>query len=279
MRLAYFFTLHHKFSQFRWVFDALYSPTDFFLIHVDKKSPQEFYEEVTTYIAERPNVYFLPRRTVNWGGWSQVAVELDGMKRACQLESAWSYFVNMSGQDYPIKCREDILKNYTTAWPRNFIRVWHLDQIRQAEPSDPHLKRPLRIEAFNHIFRTGIRLPMPRRVDIQYKGASWHALTREFCNWIVMQGPCKQIARSVKYSFSPDEVFFQAMIMSSPFRDLRTPDFGREVIWPGPKTLRMEDYPRLAASPALYARKFDESIDRDILIRLAQDYGYAAPRY
>jgi hypothetical protein len=41
----------------------------------------------------------------------------------------------------------------------------------------------------------------------------------------------------------------------------------------------MEDYPRLAASPALYARKFDESIDRDILIRLAQDYGYAAPRY
>jgi hypothetical protein len=57
--------------------------------------------------------------------------------------------------------------------------------------------------------------------------------------------------------------------------------YGREIIWPRgmsrPKTLTMDDYERLSASSALFARKFDQRQDRQILVSLARDHGYPVP--
>lgn len=62
--------------------------------------------------------------------------------------------------------------------------------------------------------------------------------------------------------------------MNTPFRDLRTADFNSTVIWPGPRTLRIGDCDDISFSNSLFARKFDESVDREILRRLATDGGH-----
>jgi hypothetical protein len=133
------------------------------------------------------------------------------------------------------------------------------------------------------LVRTRIRLPFPTSVNIQYKGSAWHMLTRDFCQWLLTDPMAKRIERLVKFTSNPDEIFFQALIMNSPYRDLRTKDYGREIIWPGPysphpQTLRMEQYHRLSATPALFARKFDDSVDRELLVHLARDHGHRVPQ-
>jgi hypothetical protein len=40
----------------------------------------------------------------------------------------------------------------------------------------------------------------------------------------------------------------------------------------------MEDYDRLTASSSLFARKFDDSVDNQVLLHLARDHGFQIPR-
>jgi hypothetical protein len=277
MKTAYFIALHHKINQFRWLFEAIYSEDDVYCIHVDRKSDNKFYEEVKNYVGSRANVTFLQPKLMTWGGWSQVAIELDAIRVMLKADSDWKYFINLSGQDYPIKPIALIKEKLQNEWPRNFIRAWTFATIKELEPNDPHLTRIFAFEAFGRLVRTRIKLPFPRSMDIKFKGSNWHMLTRDFCQWLADDPLTKRVARQVQYIVSPDEVFFQALIMNSPFKDLRTEDSYRFVIWPGPKTLRSEDYENILLSNCLFARKFDETVDREILSRLASDLGYSVP--
>ena len=65
--------------------------------------------------------------------------------------------------------------------------------------------------------------------------------------------------------------------MNSPFDKLRTNDVGRLDIWPGPKTLTVDDYESICKSDALFARKFNREVDVEILFRLAKKNGYTHP--
>jgi len=71
------------------------------------------------------------------------------------------------------------------------------------------------------------------------------------------------------------------VVMNSKYQSLLAEHYGREIIWPrgksSPKTLTIEDYDRLSASSALFARKFDQRQDRQILVSLARDNGYHVP--
>lgn len=279
MKTAYFIALHHKAYQFSWLFEAIYSRDDVFCIHVDRKASREFHEDVRRQVGARPNVTFLEPRRVTWGGWSQVAVELAAIKRMLAADPDWRYFINLSGQDYPIKALAQIKSTLRREWPRNFIRAWPFAAIQRLEPKDPHLARRLTFEAFGRLVRTRLRLPLPRGIDIRYKGSNWHMLARDFCEWLVEDPLARRVARWVRHVVSPDEVYFQGLIMNSPFRNSRTEDSYRLVLWPGPKTLRSEDYGTIQLSSCLFARKFDSREDGEILSRLASELGYALPYF
>ena len=69
----------------------------------------------------------------------------------------------------------------------------------------------------------------------------------------------------------PDELFFQTLIMNSPLREtvvndnLRFLDWSRE---PAPAVLGVHDLDRMIESGKLFARKFDVTVDADVLDRL-----------
>jgi hypothetical protein len=66
----------------------------------------------------------------------------------------------------------------------------------------------------------------------------------------------------------PDELFFQTIIMNSQLRDtvenddLRYLDWSRE---PAPAVFTAADLPSLLESRQLFARKFDETVDFEVL--------------
>jgi hypothetical protein len=69
----------------------------------------------------------------------------------------------------------------------------------------------------------------------------------------------------------PDEIFFQTLVMNSPFRD-RITDPLRYIAWDGdsdnPRILTMADLDALMASSSLFARKFDPAVDAEVLDRI-----------
>jgi Core-2/I-Branching enzyme len=278
LKLAYYIAAHHKAYQFEWLFKALYNETDLFIIHIDKKSPREFQLAIENIVRTQEkftlkNTVFLPPRRVNWGGWSQVSTELGAIRIALQSEHQWQYFVNLSGQDYPIQSLPEIRRTLREAWPRNFIRVWSFDRVRSEEPEDPHLRKLVSIEMFGRVKQLPFRLPNCG-LSTDYKGSSWHILTREYCQWLLVDPIASRLAKYLQFWRCPDEVFFQAAIMNSPFIDLRMEDSGRLFFFPGPKILESSDLGRILASSDLFARKFDTAVDRAVLESIAEKRGY-----
>jgi hypothetical protein len=283
MRIAYLVMTHGNFRQVRWIINAIYNNEDLFILHIDKNADYSFHRQINEYLGKRPNVTYLPRRHVNRFGWSLVETELHAIRALISRQDEWDYLINVSGQDYPIKSTAEIKSKLAAEWPRNFVEVIPFSKMAELDPHDPHLARRLAFEMFGKVIKSRIRLPFPNMLNVRYKGSAWFMLTCDFCKWLVSDPITKKIATSVKYTWIPEELFFQVLIMNSPYRDLRAEHYGREIIWPGgtvsPKTLRMEDYERLSASPGLFARKFDELVDREVLVSLARDYGYEAPAY
>jgi Core-2/I-Branching enzyme len=273
--------IHNNFRQFQWLIDAICNDEDYFLIHIDKRSDHAFCRQVKEYVGSRPNVkYLAPRRMLRFG-WSIVETELRAIRELASAEHEWNYLINVSGQDYPIKSTASIKAALTAAWPRNFVDVIPFEKIAVFDPYDPHLSRRLAFEMFGSVIETPIRLPFSKNVDIKYKGSAWVMLARDFCEYVLSSPVTRTVKKLMRYTWNPDELFFQALIMNSGYRNSLVEHYGREIVWASrtasPKTLGMEDYDLLSASSALFARKFDEAVDREILVSLAHDHGYQVP--
>ena len=80
--------------------------------------------------------------------------------------------------------------------------------------------------------------------------------------------------KSMGRSIGGDEMFVQTAIMNSPYADTVVNNNLRYTDWsesdqPGaPKTFTMKDYDAIVSSGKLFARKFDENKDMDIIRKL-----------
>jgi hypothetical protein len=274
MRLAYYIAAHTNIEQFRWTFSSVHNDADVFAIHIDRKAGRPFRDAVNAAVKGR-NVQLIPSQSVAWGGWSQCRAELEGLRTLLSMNNEWSYYINLSGQCYPIKPITTIRDYLIQLWPKNFIGIGAFSTVRKTEPNDPHLKRRVVFEFAGKIRHTG--LCWPTHPQVNWKGSSWHILSRPFCEWIINSGVLDSIPRSIKYTFASDELLFQTLIMQSPFRNEIADHHGRQIIWPGPKTLTLEDWPILSKSSALFARKFNCHKDEQILRKLSESNSLNLP--
>jgi hypothetical protein len=228
LKIAYFILLHHKVRQFEWLFSALYNHTDLFAIHVDKKSSRAIYQHVTSLADGSPNMYFFPRDSITWGGWSIDRVTLRAIRVLLGLDEEWEYFINLSGQDYPIQPVDEIRNTLSKAPSLNHLEAYTISSRPQREQA--HLRQRMRWRCFEvggRLIRTPIPNAAPRNLHVEWKGSGWYALSRDFCEWIAaddLTGECVAALRK-----------------------------------------------------AFFARKFDEAVDREVLIALAERIGAAPP--
>jgi hypothetical protein len=78
----------------------------------------------------------------------------------------------------------------------------------------------------------------------------------------------------------PDELFFQTIMLSTPLADSVENEFLHYMDWSDgsahPAILRVADLPKLKASGMLFARKFDASVDSEILDLLDREPAHVA---
>ena len=89
----------------------------------------------------------------------------------------------------------------------------------------------------------------------------------EFLQRFVSDRP--DVVRFFKRVESPDEMFFQTILKSSPLADTLVHNHLHYADWSGggphPATLTTGDFQKLRETPALFARKFDATVDRTVL--------------
>src|SRR5271165_2248513 len=100
--IAYSISVHKAPEQVLHLLDAIYREEDIYVIHVDRKSAAQVEKAIRAGTAGKSNIQFLDRQACNWGGWSQVKIELDAIRHLVNRDARWSHYINLSGQDYPL---------------------------------------------------------------------------------------------------------------------------------------------------------------------------------
>lgn len=278
MHLAYAISGYKQPGQFRWLLGAVWDPRDSFAVHIDAKTPEPVYREFRRIAGERRNVWFVPRRRVVWMGAGLVDAWLDSVRLLLERAPGFSHLVNLSMQDYPLRPRAALLDELAAAPGLSYV-------TREPLATLPfHVRRRPWLWCFEHgdrLVRTPLPRLAPRGLRIAWKGSWWHVLSREAAAWLATAAQPQRYLAYLRHTQAPDELFVQNALLDGPLAG-RLADRNRHlVLWPGdsgsPHTLTMAHHDQLVGSSMWWARKLDESVDRTLLERLAQQIGAPLP--
>ncbi len=266
--IAYFILVHRYPEQFKRLFRSIYQPGNSYVVHIDKSSGPALAGDLARFLAPYQGVKILPAQNALWGGYSLVDAELRGMAELLKMDRDWTHYINLSGQDFPLKS-QDYIRDFLTAHPgQQFIRA--LCQ-RSERPDTLNRVSHYFLEHFGRIFRTGIaRRFLPDAAP--YIGTQWKAVTRSFCEFVCNDVRADRFKTFYRRSFIADEAFFQTVLMNHAGQGEVMNDDLRMIDWVPdgkiklrPRNFGSADIVALRRSPDLFARKFDAAEDRHVL--------------
>lgn len=278
MRLAYSISGYKLPGQLAWLMTAIRHEDDLFVLHVDARTPESVLGEMRRAAGQGPNVVFIERQPITWMGISLVEAELRAIEAALGAEPPFDYLISLSMQDYPLKSRAEIVAALEAAPGLDHVTRERLEDLPF------HIRRRPWLLAFEHrgrLVKTPIPRPVPRGLELAWKGSWWRVLSRATCAWLVEAELTRRYLDFLRHVQAPDELFFQNILMQGPGRNRLAERNRHFVAWSGtggsPRTLTMAEAEALLASPLWFARKFDETVDQRVLELLAQRIGADLP--
>ena len=276
MTIHYLILAHTNLSQVDKLIAALQGDNTKFFLHIDKKVSAAEWRGLA--FTSNTSVRLIRERaSVNWGGYSMIRASLE-LIRAAIAEGTTGYFVLLSGQDFPVKSNSEITRFLENNYPSEFMTYWSLpyaswqagglNRIRQHWLVDQIGYKASRI--LYHVQRLfGWQRRYPAGQEL-FGGSQWWCLTDTCLNYVLSfldQHP--EFTGFYKSTLAPDEMFFQTIIMNSSFRERMVNDNLRFLKFNGtdfhPATLDYADLDAALSSSALWARKFNEQEENNIL--------------
>ncbi|AXV14955.1 hypothetical protein CYG48_04145 [Neorhizobium sp. SOG26] len=250
---------------------AIYSPRHRYIIHIDRKSKDATLSDLPELLRQYPNITFLTRHKVAWGGLSQITIELRTARMA-MTDPGWDYFVFLSGTDFPVRPLADLEEVLVSADKRSFI------DRREIATLPPRLHTRLRKRnrfAYLELLGKSWRLPIPLKWFGKlplYYGSQWHFLHRSFVEAALDRVDRHGLPRIMRYCSIPDEVFWQNILNDVPGIEERIVPYNHRYIqFSGkhPKWLVGADIPAIESSGAFFARKFDPQVSFEAVAHFA----------
>jgi hypothetical protein len=289
MRLAYIIVSHFNLEQTLRLFNMLNHKDACFVFHVSKKCEPQYYEKLYAALKDRENCFFTKRIDITWANFSFVQAELNAIDTLIENNVNFDYAFLLSGQDYPIKSHNDIVRTLNKKQGKQYLEFIPFSELKDINHWmqayhfwvgkrrfwHPHERSEnVIIRIYNLVF--SIFLPKNRKLPhdlIPYKGSTWWTLTRDCIEFLYHQihsPDGKKIVRYFKNTWHPTELYIQTILMNSKYRkDIINNDL-RFILWQEnddghPKMLTEADYEDIISSDRLFARKFNSQIDATIL--------------
>ncbi|MEH2271097.1 MAG: beta-1,6-N-acetylglucosaminyltransferase [Nostoc sp.] len=291
MRIAYIILAHNSPDQLARLIYKLNTDDVSFFIHIDKKADSKIYHQVFTQFNELSNVFFVKRYNSAWGSFDAVRASLEGIKSIVETGTYFDYVIHLSGQDYLINSNTQIRNFLQENKGREFLEYfplpyskWTGGGLRRIEywhirwndndfciPEKREFKSPIASLLYSFMI---LLLPKKRKLPqgfALYGGSAFWCLSGEcvkYINDFVKQNP--KFVNRFNFTSLADELFYQILILNSPFKDKVVNNNMRYIDWSEvnayhPRILEKKDFEKIRQSEKLFARKFDTSKDSDIL--------------
>lgn len=108
--IAYSILVYKSPEQFEFLLRAIYRPQNVYCVHVDKKTPPNVFNGFKCITRCFPNVFLASKRySVNWGKIGVLLPEIECMRNLLSF-STWKYFINLTGQEFPLRTNYELVK-------------------------------------------------------------------------------------------------------------------------------------------------------------------------
>ncbi|VDK84682.1 unnamed protein product [Dibothriocephalus latus] len=192
--IAFAIAVFKDINQVARLLRMIYRPQNFYVIHVDRKSSDQFYQAVVqVQKCFGKNVRVVPRKDsvdVGWFTFTVLEVELIASRILLQM-GKWRYFINLTGQELPLRTNLELV-----------LALKALNGSNLVEGTVKH-RNVRRIP--------NVSLPFP---VTWVKGGVHVALRREFVEFMLFDPKAKEITRALQtHAFykCPDEQFFATL--------------------------------------------------------------------
>lgn len=272
IRIAYFIMVHHKPEIFKAMFQKIYTKDQFYLIHIDRKAKEEVTEEIQMYLVQYPNVYILESMNIVSGGFSMIQAELNAMEFLLNVSNEWDYFINLSGEDYPLKSQSIIREFLTIHKGRNYLfyydqKFYRPDTLQRIQNHFTELSHKVSFLIYKREFMKEVT---------PYIGGKWVIFTRDTCAFLIHNKRVMDFEDYYLHTFLPAESFFQTVLMNTSFNDIIVNDDKRAIIEKSVifnKKQNTDDFIMfLKSTNHLFIRKMDKKTDEKIIKYIEESY-------
>lgn len=287
VKIVYIILAHQNASQVIRLYKRLRHPDVSFVFHLDKKAPLAFVSQLRAALEKQPRCHFCRREVVHWGTYSLVQASLNGIETIYQKQIPHDYAILLSGQDYPIKTNANIQKFVTELDCKSVIESFPYADLPDDEKQRfdhlhwrwkklhfhwPYLEDNVIKRFINLCVMTMTRPSQPLvPSDHFYKGSAWWALSAEATSYLhtsLDSAYARRFIRAYKRVAFPEESFYQTWLHLSPLVDQLINGEVHFIKWgegSHPLSLSSDDLPAMRQSTKLFARKFDQRVDAQLL--------------
>lgn len=276
MKQAFLICAHKDMDQLNGLVGQLCDPDFCIYVHLDRKSALD---PARLHPAARP---VRERVAVRWGDVSQVESTLASMRQILREVPDFDKLILISAQDFPLlpnhllKAELARVRGYelieTAPIAADGWRVMH--RYAYFHRDSGRLAERLACGAANRALRLLRRTRHLPDGFLPYGGSCWWTLSRNCVRELLRLADAHpRLLRFCRSVQSPDELFFQTLVMHSRFAGRVLPDNFRYIQWPQggarhPKVLDEDDFERIRASGAHFCRKLDSRASAALLPRL-----------
>ncbi len=282
MKHAVCILAHNNFKVLSALLSQLDSPEFDLFLHINAKV-EKFPEVELRANLKYANLTFVPRIPVGYCDYSMVEAVVSLLKEAgkyyhdyyhlvsgadlmcCTRKEFFDFFEKNNGKEFV-----GISKDFTEerVLYRNFFTAW--GRQKNAFLSKVFIK--LRKSLIGIQKRLGLRVKFPDNFQIR-KGTDWYSITHDALLYILSKE--SEFRKYFYHAYCPTEFFVQTLLWSSHFKNTlyATTDndeaiaCARVIDWERgtPYVYTVDDFEFLKNSPGVFARKFDENKDMEIV--------------
>lgn len=260
-----------------------------FYIHIDKKS--KITDNVIARLSKKKNVFISCKYDVNWGGINHLKCILLLLNEA-HKNPLNNFFHLITGHDYPIKSEKEIESFLLNNSNKSFMEYNKFPYDEWEEGGYDRMLYYNLYDCFNarsgwkkSIVRNfikiqkacGLKRSFPKNFpnDI-YGGSTYWSLHKKCVDYVfeyLQANP--SFLKRFKYTFCSEEIFFQTILLNSPFKESIENNNKRFIVWEErngnyPANLDERDFDSIIESEALFARKFDYPVSLKLLESIDQ---------
>lgn len=287
-RTAYILQVHKNPNQINTFIQQLISDklADVF-VHFDKKN----IEQLVGHIQASEHVRILPRSIdCEWGDISQVDTTILLLKEVLASKNKYDFVCFRSGQDLLVKngFKDFLMANQTKIFMKlRDVKKNNLGLIGTKWPKIARKRytsvHPIRVyrRIVLSLYSRGIKISpntnqLPKGYSL-YTGSQWFCIPLDVARYIIDFLEKNQwYYHFFQNTMCPDEWFFQTLIMNSPYKknvvnnNLLFLKWGKTLSERNsPQDLTTADIDLIDRSGCFFARKFDETIDHEVIQHFA----------